>query len=159
MRRTLVPQPVQLLDGDPVTLPSPPPLGAGQIEDQLSLPGDTRCPVADPLSRYEDRQLDVELQLHHFERRRVLMPHQVADEPAVLADALRAEAVADARRLHDRGVAPHVVHEVDETVIEAGNFPPDPLLRLGSGETPIRFVQFTFLGHSSASSRLWAGDL
>src|SRR5207245_1240510 len=77
-------------------------------------------------------------------------------EPAVLADALRAEAVADARRLHDRGGAPHVVHEVDETVIEAGNFPPDPLLRVGSGEPPIRFVPFTFAGHSYASLRSWA---
>src|SRR5439155_12169407 len=69
------------------------------------------------------------------------------DAPAVLADALRAEPVADARRLHDRGVAPHVVHEVDEAVIEAGNLPPDPLLRLGSGEPPIRIVQFALLGH------------
>src|SRR5207249_1707283 len=90
MGRALMPQAVQVLDGDSVALPSPPPLGAGQIEDQLSLPSDACCPVADPLSRHEDRQLDVELQLHHFERRRVLMPHQIADEPAVLADALRA---------------------------------------------------------------------
>ena len=103
--------------------------------------------MTDPLSSHEDRQLDVELQLHHFERRCVLMPHQVTDEPAVLADTLRAEAIADARRLHDRGVAPHVVDEVDEAVIEAGNFPPDPPLRLGSREAPVRIVQFTFLGH------------
>src|SRR5439155_1416512 len=76
---------------------------------------------------------------------KVLLPS--IDQPRELADALRAEPVADARRLHDRGVAPHVVHEVDEPVIEAGNLPPDPLLRLGSGEAPIRIVQFTLLGH------------
>src|SRR5437763_5506812 len=88
MGRALMPQAVQVLDRDPVILPSPPPLGTGQIEDQSSVPRDARRPVTDALSSHDDRQLDVELQLHHFERRCVLMPHQVTDEPAVLADTL-----------------------------------------------------------------------
>src|SRR4030095_4365092 len=91
-------------------------------------------PVRDELPRDEDRQLHVELQLHHLERRRVLVPHEVADEAAVLADALRAEPVADARRLHDGRVAAHVVDEIDEAAVETRDLAPDPLVGLGRTE-------------------------
>ena len=74
--------------------------------------------VADPLARHEDRQLHVVLDLAHLERRRMAVPHQVVDQPAILADLLGAAAVAHARGLHDGGIVAHVVDDPDEAVIE-----------------------------------------
>ena len=76
--------------------------------------------MADPLARHEDRQLHVVLDLAHLERRRVPVPHQVVDEPAILADLLGAAAVAHARGLHHGRVVAHVVDDPDEAVIEHG---------------------------------------
>jgi hypothetical protein len=74
--------------------------------------------VADPLARDEDRQLDVQLDLAHLERRRVPVAHQVADQAGVVARGLRARAVADARGLDDRAIVAHVVDDADEAVVE-----------------------------------------
>ena len=74
--------------------------------------------VADPLPRHEDRQLHVVFDLAHLERRGVPVPHQVADQPGILADPARAAAVDDPRRLHDGRVVAHVVDDADEAVIE-----------------------------------------
>ena len=43
---------------------------------------------------------------------------QVADQGRILAPLLRPRAVGDARRLHDRRVVAHVVHQADEAVVE-----------------------------------------
>ena len=51
------------------------------------------------------------------------MAHQVADEARILAHLARAAAVGNPRRLHDRGVVPHVVDHPDEPVIEDGKRP------------------------------------
>jgi hypothetical protein len=74
--------------------------------------------MADPLPRHEYRQLHVILDLAHLERRGVAVPHEIVDQPAILADLLGAAAVADPCRLHHRGVVAHVVDDADETVIE-----------------------------------------
>ena len=74
--------------------------------------------MPDPLARHEDRQLDVELELAHLERRRVSMAHEVVDQSGVLAHLLGAGAVGHARGLHDRGVVAHVVDHPDEPVVE-----------------------------------------
>src|SRR5882672_4794090 len=74
--------------------------------------------MADPLARHEDRQLHVVLDLAHLERRRMAMPHQVVDQPAVLADLLGAAAVAHPGGLHDGSIVSHVVDDADKSVIE-----------------------------------------
>ena len=77
-----------------------------------------RRAVPDPLPRDKDRQLYVVLDLAHLERRRMAVPHQVIDEPLILADLAGAAAVGDAGRLHDRGVVAHVIDDADKPVIE-----------------------------------------
>src|SRR5579859_2778074 len=90
----------------------------GKVEPELGIAGETGSPMPDPLTSHEDRELDVQFDLTHLERRRVAMPHEVVDEPGVLADLLGPGAVRHARRLHDRGVVAHVVDDPDEPVIE-----------------------------------------
>ncbi len=46
------------------------------------------------------------------------MPHQVIDQPLILADPPGAAAVGDAGRLHDRRVVAHVVDDADKAVIQ-----------------------------------------
>ena len=89
--------------------------------------------MADPLARDEDRQLHVQLELAHLERRRVAVTHQVADEPAVAVHRARAFAVRHARRLDDGAVVAHVVDESDEPVIEAVDGFEHPLFEGGNG--------------------------
>jgi hypothetical protein len=74
--------------------------------------------MPDPLPRHEDRQLHMELDLAHLERRGMAMAQQVVDKALVLAHLLGALAVGDARRLHDRGVVAHVVDDAHEAVVE-----------------------------------------
>jgi len=74
--------------------------------------------VPDPLARHEHRQLDVELDLAHLERRGVLMAHEVVDEARVGADGPRARAIGHARGLDDRMVVAHVVDHPDEPLVE-----------------------------------------
>ena len=74
--------------------------------------------VADPLPRDEDRQLHVELDLAHLERRGVRVAQQIVDEPGVIAALLGAFSVGDACGLYDRRVVAHVVDDADEAMIE-----------------------------------------
>jgi hypothetical protein len=60
----------------------------------------------------------VELDLAHLERRRVRVPQQIPDEPAVLVHFLGAGAIRHPRRLHDRPVVSHVIDNPDEAVVE-----------------------------------------
>ena len=46
------------------------------------------------------------------------MPHEVADQAAVLVDPLRARAIGDARGLHDRLVRAHVIHDAHQAVVQ-----------------------------------------
>ena len=48
------------------------------------------------------------------------VPHQIADQSAVVGDLPRARPVADPRRLDDRLVVAHRVDEADEAVVEHG---------------------------------------
>ena len=74
--------------------------------------------VPDPLAGDEDRQLHMQLDLAHLEGRRMPVPHQIADQPLVIADMLGARAVRHARGLHDGGIVAHVVDHPDEAVIQ-----------------------------------------
>ncbi len=60
----------------------------------------------------------MELELAHLEGSGVLVPQEVADEAAVLADLLRPFAVGDARSLDHGLIAAHVVHDPDEAVVQ-----------------------------------------
>ncbi len=77
-----------------------------------------RGAVADPLARDEDRQFDVQLDLAHLERGRVPVPHQVPDQPGIVAGLFRPGAIADAGGLHDGGVVAHVIDHADQPVVE-----------------------------------------
>ena len=74
--------------------------------------------MPDPLPGDEDRQLHVQLQLAHLERRGVPHAHQVIDQAAIGADLPGAAAIGDARGLHDRGIVAHVVDHAHEAAIE-----------------------------------------
>src|SRR5579875_2183794 len=74
--------------------------------------------MADPLSRYEDRQLHVVLDLAHLEGRGMPMAHQIVDEPAILGHLLRAPAIGHARRLDHGAVVAHIVDDANEAVIK-----------------------------------------
>src|SRR5262245_49412113 len=114
----LVPEAVKFAEWYPVVLAAPASFRTWQVEAQYGATGQRRRAVPDPLARQEDRQLAVQLQLAHLERRRVAVAHQVADQPAILVHALRAPAVGHARRLHDGAVVAHVVDHAYEAVVE-----------------------------------------
>ena len=80
-----------------------------------------RRAMADPLPPHVHRHAHVQLELAHLERRRVSVPHQVADEAAVLVPALGAPAVGRSRRLHDGRVVAHVVDDAHEPVVQHAN--------------------------------------
>ena len=84
--------------------------------------------MADPLPPAVHRHADQELDLGHLERRGVPVPHQVADQRAVVGDLARAFAVADARRLHHGLVVAHHVDQADEPVVEHGELLPAELV-------------------------------
>jgi hypothetical protein len=81
---------------------------------------DARGTMADPLSRDEDRQLHVQLDLAHLEGRGVPVPHQVADQALVGRHLLGALAVGHPCRLNHGGIVAHVVDHPDEPLIEDG---------------------------------------
>jgi hypothetical protein len=74
--------------------------------------------MPDPLSSHKDRQLDVELDLAHFERRGVGMPHEVADQSRILSLRSSPSAVRHSGRLHYRIIIAHVVHDPNKSVIK-----------------------------------------
>ena len=78
--------------------------------------------MPDPLPRNEDRQLDVELELHHFEWRRVQMPHEVADQPPVLMHLLGSGAVGNPCGLDDCRIISHDVDKAHKSFIETPEF-------------------------------------
>jgi hypothetical protein len=70
--------------------------------------------MSEPLAGHKDRCFDVELEHHHFKGRTVFVTQQVANEAPVLAHALGAASIGNARRLHDALVAAHVVYQSHE---------------------------------------------
>ena len=102
--------------------------------------------MADPLAGHEDRQLHVKGQDHLFERRRVLVPHEVVDEGLVLPHGLGALPVQDARRRHDALVAPHVIHEPDEALVQDRELLVQK--RFSFGDHDVRHV--TFLSYAAS---------
>ena len=77
--------------------------------------------VANPLARHENRQLDVVLDLAHFERRGMAVPHRIVDQSLVLAHLLGAGAIRYPRRPNHRAVVAHVIDDPHESVVEHGN--------------------------------------
>ena len=59
------------------------------------------------------------------------VPHQIADQPAVVRDLPRPFAIADAGRLHDRLVVPHHIDQTDEAVVQDRELFPAQLIDLG----------------------------
>ena len=84
--------------------------------------------MPDPLPPAVHRHADEELQLDHLEGRRVPVPHQVADQRAVVGDRPRALAVAHPRGLDDGLIVAHDVHQADEPIVQHGEFFPPQLL-------------------------------
>ena len=84
--------------------------------------------MPDPLPPAVHRHADEEFQLHHLEGRGVPMPHQVADQRAIVGDDAGALAVADPRGLDHRLVIAHDVHQADESIVQDGEFLPSQLL-------------------------------
>ena len=80
--------------------------------------------MPNPLPPAVHRNADEKFQLGHFERRRVPMPQQIADQRPIVRSLFRSLAVADTSRLHDRAVVSHHVHQTDKTVIEHRKFLP-----------------------------------
>src|SRR5262249_35129651 len=74
--------------------------------------------MSDPLPCHEDRQLHVILDLAHLERRRVAMPHEIIDEPLILADLAGTAAIGDASRLYDRRIVAHIIDDTNKAVIK-----------------------------------------
>ena len=74
--------------------------------------------VADPLTRHENRQLDVQLDLAHLERRRMPVAHQVTDQPLVVGHMPGAGTVRDAGGLDDGGIVAHVINDADKAVVQ-----------------------------------------
>ena len=70
------------------------------------------------LSFHHDRQLDVQLDGRGFKGTAVTVSHQVSEQRAVVRCVGRAGLVRGSGRLHDIGVAPHVVHENNVSVIQ-----------------------------------------
>lgn len=81
---------------------------------------DVGCAVANPLAPDVHRDLDVQLDLAHLERRGVMVAHQVANEPPVVAHLLSASAVRHPSSLNHRRIVAHDVNDTDEAMVEDG---------------------------------------
>ena len=64
------------------------------------------------------------------------MPHQIADEPAILVQLLGPTAVGDAGRLHHGRIVAHVIDDADEAMIEHRQRLEQQRLQGGNGGTP-----------------------
>ena len=60
---------------------------------------------------------------------------QVADQPAVFADFLGADAIGHTRGLYDRGVGAHVIDDADKAVVENFEGHPKDFIECGDAET------------------------
>jgi hypothetical protein len=129
-------------DGQRVQFSPAPTTSARQVEVDLSPFRETRGSMTDPLAGDVDGKADQELVLHHLERCRMPVSHQVADQPTIVPDGFGPLAVRDSRGLNDRRVVPHVVNEHHESVGKYGLFDSDQ---------PVRFR------HSGASHRAILG--
>ena len=77
--------------------------------------------MADPLTRHENRQLHMQLDLAHLERGRMPMPHQIADKPLVILHRFGAFAVRHTRRLANGGIIAHVIDHPHKPMIQHRN--------------------------------------
>src|SRR5207249_7235225 len=66
------------------------------------------------------------------------VPHEVVDQPAILADPPGAAPVGDARRLHDRAIIAHVVDDPDKAAVEHRQRLVQDLLERRHGDPPGR---------------------
>ena len=85
---------------------------------------DRRRAVADPLPPAIHRHADQELHLGHLERRGVPMPHEVADQRAIVRHRLRPRLIAHPGRLHHGLIVAHRIDEAHEAVVEHRKFLP-----------------------------------
>src|SRR5690606_35819753 len=92
--------------------------------------------MPNPLARHENWQLDVELDLTHFEGGRVAMAEEVTDQAAILLYPLGSTAVGDASRLHNGRVIAHIVDNADKAVIQNGQRRIKDLLQRRYGRPP-----------------------
>ena len=88
--------------------------------------------MADPLPPGVHGHADEEFQLDHLERRGVPVPHQVADQRAIVGNRSGALAVAHPRGLDHRLIIAHDVHQADEAIVQDGELLPPQLLDSGT---------------------------
>ena len=74
--------------------------------------------MTDPLPPGVHRHPDVQLDLAHLERCRVIVAQEVPDQAAVLVHLLGAGPVRYPGRLHDGAVVAQVVDDPDEALVE-----------------------------------------
>ena len=84
--------------------------------------------MADPLPPAVHRHADEKFQLDHLEGGRVPVPHQVANQRAIVGNRPSALAVAHPRGLDHRPIFAHDVHQADETIVQDGKLLPPQLL-------------------------------
>lgn len=80
----------------------------------------------------------MQLQFTHFKRRRVHVPHQVADESAVIADASGSRSIRNTCGLHHGPVTAYVIDHPDKPVIQDFERMPENGVHLRNGQS----VQF-----------------
>ena len=104
----------------------PPAVGRGGLRgvdgDRIARAGlvDRGHAVPNPLPPAVHRHADQQFHLGHLEGRGVPVPHQVADQRAIVGDVPRAGRVAHPGRLDHRMIVAHHVDQADESVVEDG---------------------------------------
>ncbi len=84
--------------------------------------------MSNPLPPAIHGHAEKKLQLRHFEGGGMAMAHEISNQRAVVGNALGSFAIADAGRLHDRGVVSHQIHEANKSVVKNGKFFPAQLV-------------------------------
>ncbi len=84
--------------------------------------------MPNPLAPTVHRHADQKLHLGHFEGCGVPVPHQIADQRAIVRNRPRAGRVADPCRLDHRVVVAHHVGQADEAVVKDLELTPTQLI-------------------------------
>jgi len=95
----------------------------------------------------------VKFELAHLEGRRVAMPYEISDQPAVILHFFGSLAIGNARGPDNRLVGTHVIHKADESIVEAFDWLIKPFFR-----SPAASSSGSPESESSASFSLFHGS-